>query len=220
MKGPSLLIVFLTCIIIIPTEALAISLTPVDDAYVDDLNGATPQLVTSVNYLRWWDNGTVDQRTSMEFDISSLTANSNTKILSLSLVPGGGFTGGASLLVHGYTGDGVVSLSDMTVTNPIAGPFTDVIGEPSTYHDDIQSIDVTAYVDSLILAGETYVGFMLMATGPVPGFPLSGWTQIGSSEYPDVNLRPSLSEVPIPPALYLFGSGLLGLFRMGRLKKA
>jgi hypothetical protein len=138
---------------------------------------------------------------------------------SLSDMPEGTYLGSATLflkwvnlsvtaphaVIYGYAGNGIVELSDLEASTQLAGPFT----HDNILNGDMESIDVTAYVRSLLEASAPYVGFVIAGEGAAGG----GSARWASMEYPDSSRHPSLTmdAVPIPGAMWLLGSGFICL---------
>lgn len=152
-------------------------------------------------------------RVAMEFDLSFLSNNSTINAAYLSFRPIGWSDSDAGLEVHGYYGDGVITGNDMLSTNFIDGPFRprDISG--------VFTIDVTSLVNGMGV--NEYLGFMF---GTYPGFN-NFYIDIASKEFSyDPSYRPTLTidytVVPLPPAAWLFSTGLIGLIGIARRWKA
>ena len=78
--------------------------------------------------------------------------------------------------------------------------------------DATESIPVTAIVDDLLIEFLAVAKFSGRSDFVTTGLSISISDARVVSEFP--------SHVPLPPALYLFGSGLLGLIGIARRKKA
>ena len=90
----------------------------------------------------------LEYRFALEFDLSSIpsgaTINSATPYLDRKA--GGAGAGGDSTIniwIHGYPSDGSITLGDVSISNPIAGPFVESFVSGSFVFTDI-SADVTA----------------------------------------------------------------------------
>lgn len=148
------------------SAAAVLVLTPTSDRYAEDsnLDGTFETLADELDpLLRTFLNPRVpvERRAALEFDLFDVTSSgASIRSATLTLT----FTGlgidpdnnpdGPVLRVHGYAGDGSVSLSDMTVFNLLAteGPFTST---------GTINIDVTTFIRSLVNANENFAGFML-----------------------------------------------------------
>ena len=149
-----------------------------------------------------------------EFELSGLGINSvNSAILTLF----NGSTNATSELpvtidIYGYSGDGSVGVSDY---NPVGGML--IASEP--YNGQTQfDIDVTDFInDQLQLTiPSSFAGFNLRLPNPTSDGRVFSFDGSNGNNPPVLNL----TTVPVPPAVWLFGSGLLGLVGMARRKKA
>jgi hypothetical protein len=224
MKRLRLLGAILIGVVILTSSALhaaTITLSPVvDQTFRDfDLDGyfESPHpesgnpLSETLRFKRT--AGYVETRAALEFDISNIPTEAVIQSAEFSFTVVG-CEGDHTLEFHGYTGNGTIESDDMNVENIIWGPTT--IPSAITY-----TIDAASSVISAVQAG--YVGFSgRMASCPPNN---CGGLQIASKESPTrpddrpvLTIQYTSSEVPIPPALWLFGSGLLGLIGMARRK--
>ena len=162
---------------------------------------------------------TSDNRGAIEFDISSFadssTIGSATLSLTTELVYSNDTVTSDSLEigVHGYAGNGSLDKPDFNIDNQITS-FT--ASASTTYN-----IDVTGYVRSLVDGSESYAGFMLDCL-PLGTFCLSSNSKHIFISGIDSLSNPTLSieAVPVPAAVWLFGSGLVGLIGVARRKKS
>jgi len=104
--------------------------------------------------------------------------------------------------------------------------FATIPGAIDNANGDVAGIAVAAYVDpgaSFTVATVEFAAIGIGSTSLVLSEnPVNLWASGGSEIYPtlingDVIV---VAAVPVPPALYLFGSGLLGLVGLGRRKLA
>jgi hypothetical protein len=100
-----------------------------------------------------------ESQASLEFDLSSIDSSATINSASLRLFSRSGGTGGngntVEVSVHGYVGDGVLSLAnDFDLDNRVSGPFV----APSGIN-----ADVTAFVQNLVSSPNTFAGFNLAA---------------------------------------------------------
>ena len=210
---------FLLC----PLSALSatLSFSPITDRGGSDLDndGIYEDIeIESLEYSRVSDRNydPHSKRVAMEFDLGFLT-NSNININSAQFVfSATSYTNGdGGLEVHGYYGDGVITGDDMTVTNFIGGPF-----RPRDINSDNRrhTLDVTSMFDSI--SGSDYLGFRFGLYHDYDNF----FINVNTKEASDPFYRPTLlvdytvSPVPIPAAVWLFSSGLIGLVGLARLK--
>lgn len=113
-----------------------------------------------------------NQRAVMEFDLSQLPPGIIVESASLRMTAFSG-TSGNTFLMHGYEGDGVISLSDADATETLAD-IQIRSSKPSSV-----TFDLTEYTNSLLSRGVNYLGLSLR------GEELSNNTYLdfGASEY-------------------------------------
>lgn len=153
----------------------------------------------------------------VEFDISTLVDSSTIGSATLSLTTEFVYIndtivdGTVEIGVNGFAGNGFKDKPDFNVDNQI-NVFT--AASLTTY-----TIDVTDYLRSLVDNNDSYAGFMLDCPPTSPfcsnndNVFISG---VGSSNSPLL----SVEAVPVPAAVWLFGSGLIGLVGVARRKKS
>lgn len=125
------------------------------------------------------------------------------------------FTETPNLEIHGYIGDGIITYDDLLQDNFITTTGTiDAFG--------LYVFDVTDYVASLVDTNELYAGFAfrnIVMNSSVKFYTPDGMSNVlainGYTE-PVFTPTPPLTQVPVPPAVFLFASGLLLLQRFSR----
>ena len=137
-----------------------VSLSPVDDrsGRTENGGGAFTTLYSQSDTLLYVNHGTNlgrVERSALEFDISGITATVRSATLNLGMNSRGG--GSSNITIHGYAGDGVITLADLIVDNQILGPLD---AYDSGDFAQFNTLDVTAYVQS-IAGSANYAGFML-----------------------------------------------------------
>ena len=187
-------------------QAASVTLAPVDARTAFDANGdgVFDSIITN-DPTAGADFAATTSRGLLEFDLSSISGNVTSAELTLhrsSSKLGSGF----NVEFHGYVGDGVLETSDALVDNLITNVPIDV-GTPINFN-----IDVTSFVQSL----PDYAGFMLRLTDETTESVFQAFSSHDLGNLLVVNYSP----VPIPPALYLFGSGLIGLVGVAIRKAA
>ena len=188
-----------------PASAVQVILNPVAFGTAVDLNkdGVFDNINQTLEAASTGNNETF--RGLLEFDLSAVSGTVTSAALHLR-TGSIQYEGGALVEVdfHGYSGDGVIETSDALVDNLVAAVQTESPGV------DL-SIGVTSFLQTL----PAYAGFMLRLTDET--------VDEAQAFVIDPPYIPSLvvnySPVPIPPALYLFGSGLLGMIGTARKKQ-
>lgn len=154
-----------------------------------------------------------EDRGITEFGLSGLGVNSvNSAILTL-------FDGSTNatppelpvtIAIYGYSGNGSVGTSDFS---PAGGTLLASV----PYNGQTQfDIDVTDFLNDQLSIASSFAGFNLLlpnSTSDARVFNFDG----SINDNPPVLM---LTTVPIPAAVWLFGSGLIGLVGMARRKKA
>ena len=201
----SLLLGAVCALFLSTAQAASVTLSPVSlgtaedqnkDGTFDTMSGGLEASSTGANET---------YRGLLEFDLSAVSGNVTSATLSLWTTFVGGVYGAPAVEVHGYAGNGVVELSDAVVDNLI----TTVTVPGSSV---LLNVNVTPFVQTL----PTYAGFMLRQVDET----IDIHAGFGFIDPQIPTLTINYSPVPIPPALYLFGSGLLGLAGMARRKTA
>lgn len=152
-----------------------------------------------------------ESKSAIEFSLAGITEVITAKLYLLatgfSSYPDV-FSKTPNLEIHGYAGDGVITYDDLLHDNLIT--TTGPIDELRLY-----VIDVKDYISSLVANNESYAGFAFRDT--VMNSSVSFYTQDGMSNVLAVNgYTPPPPQVPVPPAILLFGSGLLVFLRISR----
>ena len=101
------------------------------------------------------------------------------------------------LVISSYTGDGSITTGDFPPTN------TTFVFSGFVNSSTVLQFDVTAVVQTSLGAGDQYLGFLFRDID-------NATLQFNSAP------MLTITAVPLPAALWLFGSGLLGLIGMAR----
>ena len=112
--------------------------------------------------------------------------------------------------IYGYSGNGSINVSDFS---PAGGTLLASV----PYNGQTQfDIDVTDFINDQLTITSSFAGFNLLLPNSTSD------TRVFSFDGSDGNNPPvlMLTTVPIPPTLWLLGSGLLGLVGIVRRKKA
>jgi len=146
-------------------------------------------------------NGTFDMPLHVEWDATGLfnAINYGTGLQAGDVLSG-------STLYHDANGNGVQD----------AGEFLTDIGSATPYSDFLSSsVPFIPHVSGGAAPMAATSGSIGLTTGPFPGF--KGYFDIGTGNSMHVT---SVSAVPVPAAVWLFGSGLIGLVSFAKRKKA
>jgi len=123
-------------------------------------------------------------RSALEFSLTSLTGPITINSATLRLVDAGTEVAG-TIQVHGYTGDGVVTLGDFGYSNLLTSYNTTDTSSVIRVH----LLDVTSFIQDQIDANSSFSGFMLRSSNEG----LFQGADIASSEWSDPNYRPLLT---------------------------
>ena len=128
-------------------------------------------------------------------------------------------TGLFNAIDYGLQAGDVLSGTDLYHDNDASGTFTagdtylaDVGSAATPYSDTLQLLPTDMQGATPLAGTAESIGFI---DGPFPS--IQGMLDIGSGNSLHVT---SVSAVPVPAAVWLFGSGLLGLIGVARRKKA
>ena len=157
-------------------------------------------------------NTGADDRGIFEFDISSLSGSYSSAVLSLRTANNSVKT--STIELFGYTGDGAISVDDWG-----AGTFLSSVTYVNPTDFSIVSFDVTDFINTMIATTDQWAG---IAMRQITFSPSTATQFCGTSTSQLCQYQPQLhlTTVPVPAAIWLFGSGLVGLVGMARFKKA
>lgn len=178
-------------------------------------------------------NWASERRGILEFDLSSVNSGSQIDSATLILDWASASNTPGTIVFHGYTGNGNLNVTNATNTGNIVASRTALPLD----HD--VSVDVTSFIQNLIDGGNNWAGFLGIETvdGAMANFRAEpdyyfDWDAELCSilpEYcgvepeliqPNPRLLVNYSVVPVPAAIWLFGSGLIGLIGLAKRKKA
>ncbi len=150
-----------------------------------------------------------EQRGITEFDISHLSG----QVVSASLVLSksySDFPAPITINVRGYNGNGILDLDDFS-----ARQYYTSVG----YNNQpTLNIDVTPFIVDLVADSQDYAGFSLEVAQDIYIASFLWFYDESNSASVAPILEVQLASVPIPPTLYLFSSGLLGLVVISKTK--
>ena len=155
----------------------------------------------------------------LSIPVSATTINLFASIDGLQEVPPSGSPG---------TGTGVMTYDDITNLLSWNIAYSGLIGTPTLSHFHGPApvgINAGVQVDIVANSGGSITSPMIGSatiSDPQEADLLAGlwYINIHSTAYASGEIRGQVQAVPIPPALWLFGSGLLGLVGIARHKKA
>ncbi|MEX2188380.1 MAG: DNRLRE domain-containing protein [Pirellulales bacterium] len=161
-------------------------------------------------------------RFALEFDIAAIPTGSTITSATLRFTEIRDENGG-TVQLHGYSGDGAVSLADMVVSNVITADISDgSVG--------VNTIDVTGFIQSLVTGLSQYAGFMAMTVEASSSGPIYN---VQSNEAPTPENRPLLAveyseplttEIPEQSSLLVWSliclGGCLSLIVDAKIRRA
>jgi hypothetical protein len=168
------------------------------------------------------------QRGVWEYSLSGVTPGASIDSVSVYfeaflpiLFPG-------SMLLYGYEGDGVASFADGNSTDNLIGEFT---FDADKTNGDYNVLLSTSFFQGLIDSAALFAGIVMVSSGEGvsfgPGADICARHSTSSScgtpvlengSKLTVNFTPA--AVPIPAAVWLFGTALIGLIGFGKRKAA
>ena len=192
-------------------QAATVTLLPASDAFGTDQprNGVfdffypnSPALI-----MGGGTNTSSEYRGVAEFSLASIPAGSFIEFATLNLVVvSSGYDSGITQRIdgylHGFAGNGLAEIADLSVFNPIAGPITYTSSPTEFTGPEYVTLDLAAYVQSLVSAGVPHLGLMLRAET----LPRNLIVQFGSSDNGFPSNYPTLDIsylVPEPSAFVL-----------------
>jgi hypothetical protein len=116
------------------------------------------------------------------------------------------------IALYGYAGDGMISLDDFSL-----GSLVDRV---TLNPGDGQTVvfDATSFLDSLVATGATFAGFNVREDPASPVNAVLAFFLDGGPA-PRLSIDFTARVVPAPPGIWLFGSGVLGLLWVKRLRR-
>lgn len=192
-----------------PLEASTILLNPTDDKNVRDVNndqvgdtlGPEPD-----GFLRVFGTATFF-RAAIEFNIAAIPTGSTITSAVLRLQDGGTTSVPFTISLHGFAGDGAVSIADANTTN-LVGSFSN----PADAGSPLYVVDLTTFIQSLVTNGDPFAGVALRSSSEGTG--LFRGADIDSEDFGVASSRPLLTvefeqaaSVPEPASLALLGTG-------------
>lgn len=165
-------------------------------------------------YLRTFGHAGVN-RSALEFSLAGIGAGSNIGSATFSVQSRGTAVSGGVFQFYGYSGDGAITTADATQTFNLISSTPTLGGQP------LYTVDVTAFIQSLVNSNATYAGILIKLA--VEG----GFTgnDLVSREFGSANDAPRLvvnftegQRVPEPASLALLGIALAGIGAARRRK--
>jgi hypothetical protein len=152
-------------------------------------------------------NGFTSLRTALEFDISAVPAGSVINGATLTMLVG--FVEGTrQVALHGYVGDGTISLGDLSLNGIVGNAALSPPGSQTLLFDS------TAFINSLVAGGEPFAGFNIREDP-------ANLSNFGVLYFLDAAPRLSVDfvarAVPEPSVIWLLGVALFTLLCVQRL---
>lgn len=136
-----------------------------------------------VTWLAPADGGPFEFRTALEFDTHFLLRTDLLKTASLVISPTALPQQPHILQLHGYYGDGTITIKDMSTDNLIRNSLTEKSG--------VITFDIASFAKTATDQQYPFTGFLLRVDTPAPADPSWGII-VALSENPNSNLRPRL----------------------------
>ena len=195
-------------------EAAVIVINPATDRdALDSPAGGSFEILTSENSAaltaQLFADDAGEYRGALEFDISGLPAGQmiDSATLSLFARTGRPTSSEPNLEVHGYTGDGIINLSDFTQNNLLM-EFTSV-GDGETL-----VANVTSLIQSLYTGGNAFAGFNTRTTTTGGQIVLQAKeSSTLTMPSPQLMISYSATAVPEPGSFAFLGMGLVWMAR-------
>lgn len=154
-------------------------------------------------------NGWTSLRTAMEFDLSALPANAVIHSATVHMAIGW-VEGTRYLALHGYAGDGAVSLTDFSLNGLVGGWTLNPSSIPPTLQ--LLTFDASSFVRGLLSSGEAFAGFNLREDPPNKPNYLVLYFETRSPYYaPRLSVDYTVRPVPEPVPILLLAAGLMAL---------
>jgi hypothetical protein len=192
-------------------DAALISITPTADGRgLDSFLDENFTCCMDGGFLVATRNMSFEERIAIEFALGALPSDATITSATLTL-----HATGAPLPVipnfadvHGYAGDGAITVADMTVSNLLTTFAVNGAGQVDISLDP-------GFIQGLLTADEDFAGFMLRQA-TVPSGVLSFWSSDSGFEEFFPTLALEYDVVPEPSTLLLFGTALTLLARRVR----
>ncbi|MDH5612736.1 MAG: hypothetical protein OEY66_09820 [Gammaproteobacteria bacterium] len=171
-----------------------------------------------------------ERRSILEFNLTSISAAANIESATLIMDWASGSNDLGVIDFHGFEGSGILDITNATNTGNIVATRI-----ATNYHE--VSVDVTDYIQGYLDNNISWAGFLGIET--VDGVNANFWSNYNDSyeqicgpysppscvngEIIHISSHPTLSVVyatPLPSAVLLFTSGLLGLIGFSRSQRA
>jgi hypothetical protein len=186
-------------------SATEFTISPAQDATIVEHVGVDTLIQADDIYLDVFKNASFDERAVLEFSLATIPSGSTIVSAGLRLRAASNLGNPGNIPyfeLHGYVGDGSISVSDAQNDDRLLHAFSDTL---VVFKD--RTFDVTPFIQETFAAGAPHVGFLVMA---LP----SGVGGVGfaSTEYSNTSWYPYLRVVTTAVAVELSTWGRIKAF--------
>lgn len=195
-------------------QAALIDLNPTADGDAQTFGGDTVD--TTDTKIDFSQSGSNIRNGVLEFDLSSLAGNIITGArleLTLTRFVSNAGSNPAQIDIFAYNGDGVVDISDYAASG------TQVVNASTPQGGSAGDVRSFIFTDVTPLGDALTAGGLLTLRIETDSFASIRFASLENTNFSAANLNLEYSPVPVPAAVWLFGSGLIGLIGVARRTK-